>query len=168
MAIPKAGKPKASRKATTSTPTAPKPGRPTKYNPDLHPALGEAYAIAGFTVPQMAEKMGVAASTIKLWMEEHEPFSAAIKKGRALPDEKVERSLFELATGYEYDAEKPLVVAGPQGCGSEVQIAKYREKIPPNATAIIYWLKNRRPDKWRDKQELEHSGSLGVTIVDDL
>ncbi len=28
----------------------------------------------------------------------------------------------------------------------------------PDTTAQIFWLKNRKPAEWRDKQEINHSG----------
>lgn len=162
-----AGGKKASAKIKP-TPPAPGRGRPSKYNAEFHPKIARALALAGRTDEQIAEELGVTTSTFYLWKKTYPIFSEALSQGKAEPDAMVERSLFELATGYEYDAEKPLVVAGPQGMGSEIQVAKYREKVPPNAASCIFWLKNRRPNRWRDKQEHELSGSLGVTIVDDI
>lgn len=138
-------------------------GRPTKYNAQFHPLLAESLARNGLTNEQIAEKMGLATSTVSLWMNEHQEFSDALKRGREEPDDKVERSLYKLATGFEYEAEKPMVVSIGNNEGSEVQLVKYRERVLPNTTAQIFWLKNRRPDRWRDKQEIEHSG-----FVDDV
>ena len=70
----------------------------------------------------------------------------------------VENALLKAALGYEYDEVKETVN------GTETT-TKYAQ---PNTTALIFWLKNRKPKEWRDKQEHEHSGSLGVTIVDDI
>lgn len=143
-------------------------GRPTKYNAQFHPALGEALASAGNTNDQIAEKMGVATSTMKLWMTNYHDFSAAIKRGREKPDELVEQSLFRLATGYRHCVQKPMVVSVGNNAGSEVQIVDFEEAIPPNPTAMIFWLKNRRPDKWRDKQEVEQTGNLNINIKREI
>lgn len=43
------------------------------------------------------------------------------------------------------------------------------KEVLPDTTAQIFWLKNRRPDRWRDKQDIEHSGQIGgVTIINDI
>ena len=34
---------------------------------------------------------------------------------------------------------------------------------PPQVGAIKLWLSNRQPKKWRDTQQVEVSGSLGVS-----
>ena len=141
-------------------------GRPSKISQEkLHVAIGMAKM--GATDEQIADALDVSRSTISLWKEQNKGFSDTIKNAKDEADEKVERSLYQLATGYEYDAEKPLVVSVGNG-KSAVEIAKYREKVPPNTTAMIFWLKNRQPAKWRDKQEVEHSGEIGVTIIDDI
>lgn len=92
-------------------------------------------------------------------MSEHEAFRGAIKAERAVADDRVERSLYQRALGYERDAVKVFLPAG-----SEKPIyAFYKEHVPPDTTAMIFWLKNRRPAEWRDKHEV--SGALTVTIA---
>jgi hypothetical protein len=71
---------------------------------------------------------------------------------------EVERSLYHRAVGYSYDAVKIFM---PGGKGKPV-IVPYREHMPPDTVACIFWLKNRRREEWRDKQEVEHSGSLQI------
>ncbi|MBL8968259.1 MAG: hypothetical protein JNG85_14730 [Spirochaetaceae bacterium] len=132
-----------------------KTGRPTKYDPAIHPALGEAWAAAGKTDKQIAEKLGIAESTLNLWKIEHPAFSESLTRGKAGPDEQVESSLFARATGYSFDTEKLLVVSDGKDLGSHVERHPIVEHCPPDVTACIFWLKNRRPDRWRDKQEIE-------------
>ena len=50
----------------------------------------------------------------------------------------------------------------------QVTLTPIIKHYPPDTTAAIFWLKNRKTDQWRDKQDVEHSGSVGVTIVDDI
>lgn len=141
-------------------------GRPSKYSDEKkHFACG--MAAMGATDEQICEKLGICKQTLYNWYEEYPDLVDSVKKNKQEMDEKVEKSLFQLATGYEYDAEKPMAIGVEYG-KTEIQIAKYREKVPPNTTAMIFWLKNRQPAKWRDKQELEHSGEIGVTIIDDI
>lgn len=154
-------KPVKKKKPAVNKETPPK-GRPTKYNPVYHIIMGESLARNGLTNEQIAEKMEVATSTMTLWMKEYPLFSDAIRKGREEPDDLVEKSLFRLATGYRHCVQKPMVVSVGNNAGSEVQIVDFEEAIAPNPTAMIFWLKNRRPEKWRDKQEIEQVGALEI------
>ncbi len=135
-----------------------KGGRPTGYDEKFHPMLAYNMALRGITDEQMAKEMGVAESTFHLWKTKHPEFSEALKKGKEEPDLKVEGSLFQRAMGYSHAAVKILMPAG----APEPIYAPFVEHYPPDTTAAIFWLKNRRPDRWRDKQEVEHSG--GITI----
>lgn len=131
-------------------------GRPTKYRKEYCLAA-EAFARLGLTDAQMAEKFEVSESTLHLWKKDHPEFSEAQKRGKEEPDNQVERSLFERATGYvNKNAVKIFMPANAE----EPVYAPYEEHIAPDVTACIFWLKNRRPDKWRDKQEMEHSGTI--------
>lgn len=134
-------------------------GRPPKYNPDIHPALAEAWAAAGRTEIQIAEKFGVVESTISRWKNEYTEFSEALKKGKVEPDDLVEACLFARATGYDHEAVKIFMPAG----ASAPVYAKYIEHYPPDVAACFIWLKNRRPEKWRERWEL--TGPNGGPLV---
>ena len=134
-------------------------GRPTKYNDELHPKLVKALMEQGKTIPEACEEMGISTSTYWLWSTEHERFSIARNEAKEKADGAVEASLYRLATGYIHDVEKPMIVGDGMGEG-HVEIVKYTERLAPNTTAMIFWLKNRKPKEWRDKQE------IGVTDKD--
>lgn len=137
-------------------------GRPTKYNKSFHPKWGKALALRGFTTVQIAEEFGVATSTVSKWLVEHKEFSESLKTAKEEPDDIVERSLFERATGYRHKVQKPMSVSQGSGMGAEIEIVEYEERVAPDVTAMIFWLKNRRPEKWREKQDIEHSGEIKV------
>lgn len=138
-----------------------KKGRPSAYNPELHPQLAEAWAAAGKTEPQIAEIFGVVQSTISKWKTEHPEFSEALKRGKILPDDLVERSLFQRAIGYNHEAVKIFMPAGAK----KPVYAPYIEHTVPDVTAQIFWLKNRRPDRWRDRHEVTGSEGGPFEIV---
>lgn len=143
-----------------------KMGRPSKIGDDkLHIAIGMAKM--GATDPEIANAIGVSRSTLNLWKEQNKDFSDAQREAKEEADAKVEAALYKMATGFEYKAKKPMVV-GDGGGEAHVEIVEYDETVLPNTTSMIFWLKNRQPAKWRDKQEMEHSGGIGVTIVDDV
>lgn len=123
-------------------------GRPSKYNPDFNFQV-EKLAKLGATDKEIADFFDVAESTINLWKNEYPEFSESIKKGKIEADANVAHSLYHRAIGYSHEdvdirvVDKEIV---------ETTLTKY---YPPDSTAGIFWLKNRRPKEWRDKHELE-------------
>ena len=139
-------------------------GRPTKYDKVNTPKLAYAMALAGRTDDQIAEFLEINRDTLYDWKRKYPEFSDALKSGKEEPDDLVEKSLFARATGYTFDSEKIVVLSLGQGLGSETERVPIKEHCPPDVTAQIFWLKNRRPDRWRDKQEVEHTGGISVTL----
>ena len=135
---------------------------PRKYDTHVKPKLLliEAWARDGLTVEQIADNLGIAKSTFCLYQNEHSELSDALKNGREVIDYMVENALLKAALGYDYREEELNKITG--------EPIELRKVAHPNTTALIFWLKNRKPREWRDKQEMEHSGSLGVQIVDDI
>lgn len=119
-------------------------GRPTKYDPKAHLPVIRKLAERGLTEEEMAGVLGVATSTLSLWKVEHPEFSEAIREGKQNPVRVIEESLYHLAKGYTY---------------SEMGIERTKH---PDVRAIQFYLKNVAPDKWRDKQEIEHSGGISI------
>lgn len=78
--------------------------------------------------------------------------------GKDLPDDRVERSLYQRAIGYTFDAEKVFCSNG------RIARAAVVEHVPPDIGAAKLWLTNRRPDKWRDKVATELTGKDGGAI----
>ena len=148
---PKTKKPAPPKKAAgTSSPM----GRPTAYREDYADWALKLTKL-GATDKGLAEAFEVAESTINLWKLEHPAFSESIKKGKAIADAEVASKLFHRATGYEHPEDDIKSVNG------EIVITPTIKHYPPDTTAAIFWLKNRRPDLWRDKIEQEHSGPGG-------
>lgn len=127
-------------------------GRPTKYKEEY---VDQAYKLCllGHTDEEMAQFFEVHISTIYEWKNEHPEFSDAIKKGKEFADFDVVQSLYNRAIGMTI---KKQVVKG------EGAVVEIEDEIPPDTTAMIFWLKNRQPKKWRDKQVTEHEG--GITV----
>jgi len=79
--------------------------------------------------------------------------SEALKRGKAPVDQQVENALFKNAMGYDY--EETITEIEDLGNGKQKKhIRKVMKHRPPDTTAQIFWLKNRRPDRWRDKQDV--------------
>lgn len=132
--------------------------RPTKYKPE-YAIQAEKLCKLGATDMELADFFCVDKATVNRWKSEFPDFCASVKTGKVDADERVERSLFARATGYEHEDVDIRVVEGA------IVQTHIRKHYPPDTTAGIFWLKNRRPKEWRDKQEMEHSGSVTVEIT---
>lgn len=117
------------------------------------------YTLLGATDRQLAEFFGVAESTLNLWKLKHREFSESIKRGKNVADSLVAASLFKRATGFRVPEVK---IFSHDGGSFEHEYEAY---YPPETTAQIFWLKNRQPELWRDKQSLEHTGKDGVPLI---
>jgi hypothetical protein len=134
--------------------------RPTKYKPEFVEQARKLCKL-GATDIEIADFFEVEVRTLYRWKGEHEEFCQALKIAKSEADERVERSLFARANGYEHEEVDIRVVSG------EIVQTPIRKYYPPDTTAAIFWLKNRKPEEWRDKVEssVEHSGGVTVEIV---
>lgn len=121
-------------------------GRPSAFKPEFVEQAKKLCEL-GATDVEMADFFNVAVSTFYLWKNKQPEFSEALKAGKSAADERVERSLYHKAVGYTFESEKVFQHQG------QIIRAPIREHVPPDTTAMIFWLKNRRADDWREKTE---------------
>lgn len=126
-------------------------GRPTSYQPSFAEQAVKLCKL-GATDAEMADFFEVVQSTFYRWKNEYPAFSEALKAAKAEADDRVERSLYNRAVGYTFDSEKVFQFQG------EIVRAKTKEHVPPDVTAQIFWLKNRRSQEWRDVRQHEVGG----------
>ena len=120
-----------------------------KYQKWLEPEsliLLEGWARDGLTDEQIAHNMGITVKTLWVWKNKYGKLCNALKKGKEVVDTIVENALLKRALGYRYDE-----VTIEDG----IETKRVTKEVQPDTTAQIFWLKNRRPDKWRDKQKEE-------------
>lgn len=134
-------------------------GRPSEYKPEYVTKVLEM-AERGATDVEIADCFDVSVRTLYRWKAEHEDFRQALKVAKDVADERVERSLYQRALGFEHDAVKIFV--SKEGGVTQVP---YREIVPPDTTACIFWLKNRKKAEWRDKQDHEVTGAGGTPLL---
>lgn len=135
-------------------------GRPTEYKEDY---AEKAYKLCllGATDKQLADFFEVSEQTINTWKQAHPEFLESLRLGKDEADANVANSLYRRALGYSHDAVKIVANATTK----EEHIVPYTEHYPPDTTACIFWLKNRQKNKWRDKTEQEHSGSVTISAT---
>lgn len=148
-----------------------------KYQKWLEPdslILLEGWARDGLTDEQIAHNMGVAYSTLRDWKNKYPALSAALKKGKDVVDIEVENALLKSALGFKETIRKPfkvreVIYENGKRCKEteRIEVAEEEIFIPPNVTAMIYWLKNRRPDKWRDKPVDEIADATIKVVFED-
>lgn len=106
----------------------------------------EGWARDGLTEAQIAHNIGISHQTLCTWKDRFKEILEALKRGKAPVDIEVENALLKRALGYSYDEIKTVMKDGV-----EVERTITRKTVPPDTTAQIFWLKNRKPTQWRDK-----------------
>lgn len=120
-----------------------------------------SWAEKGLSVSQIAANMGIARSTLCAWVNAYPDISDAIKKARRKPDEAVENALYRRACGYEAVDE----VYAPNERGKLVLTRRTIRHVPSDPASMFFWLKNRMPDKWREKQEVHTEGAITMRFA---
>mgnify|MGYP000851683154 CR=1 FL=1 len=133
------------------------------YETKIEPRLEEVkqWRIDGHTDKQIYEALGINADTFYKYKKIKLEFFEALKETKDIADNQVHDSLWKRANGY--DVTETKTTYGPDG--SIIKIEETKKHIPPDPTSMIFWLKNRRPKEWRDKQEIEHSGEVEQTVI---
>lgn len=128
----------------------------------------EAWARDGLSDEQIAANMGIARSTLNEWKIKFPDISDTLKRGKAVVDICVENALLKRALGYTYvETTREQVIdydpATGEKVGSHLEITKeVTKEVQPDTTAQIFWLKNRKPDTWRDKRDVGVEGTINT------
>lgn len=121
----------------------------------------EAWARNGLTDEQIAANMGVNVATLYRYKQSYCEICNALKRGKEVIDIQVENALLKRALGYTYKETTREAQFNPQTEQYEMVVTKeVTKEVVPDTTAQIFWLKNRKPEEWRDKKDVEHSGSV--------
>jgi hypothetical protein len=141
-------------------------GRPTVYRPEFVDQVRKLCRL-GAADAELADFFGVNVLTVHRWKKTHPDFCNALKDGKQLADAEVADKLFRRATGFSHP---DVHISNYQG---EVTVTNITKHYPPDTVACIFWLKNRRPDLWRERidpaqdgGELPEAKSFTFTIVD--
>lgn len=133
-------------------------GRKTDFKRE-YIELGYNYALLGAIDTEMADFFGVSEQTFNSWKKKEPAFLESIKAGKVQSDAKVALRLLDRALGYDYEE------VHIERVGRKIKSKKTLHKqMPPDTVAAIFWLKNRQPEKWRDKQYNELTGKDGKDL----
>lgn len=132
-----------------------KPGRKSSYKEEYaNQAL--KLSLLGSTDKDLADFFGVSEQTLNTWKKKHPEFLESLKKGKQIADSNVASKLYNRAIGYDYDEDHTT----KQG-DKIIETKKVKKHMPSDTTAAIFWLKNRQPQLWRDRKELDANVTLG-------
>lgn len=133
----------------------------------------EAWARNGLSREEIAHNMGINRKTLTEWEKKYPPIGNALSRAREVADIIVENALYKKCIGYnatvkklhklrrvEYDPE-----TGRKTREYDELVEGIEEvHVPADTTAQKYWLGNRKPDTWKDKQITEEKVDTEVTV----
>lgn len=141
-------------------------GAPEKYDPKFIP-IAKALAAKGFIDIEICEVLGVSKATFINWKNRHPEFDQAVDEGKASIDTRVQNAMLQRALGYDYKSEKIVVLNRGHNDGSYYERVPITVHMPPDPGTCFNWLKNRDPEKWKDRVETNHSGSIEFKVIPD-
>ncbi len=124
----------------------------------------EAWASLGLSKFEIAEKMGIGVKTLEKYKQQYKEIREALNKGKTSADEKVENALLKRALGYEYtEVYHERVLNKETGEYEFVLTKEVTKDVKPDISAQLFWLKNRKPEVWRDKKEIEVESTFNTS-----
>jgi hypothetical protein len=149
----------AKKPASKTKMTKNKGGRPTKYKTE-YAKQAEKLCKLGATDAELATFFDVSEVTLNAWKGKHPEFLKSLRVAKAEADARVERSLYQRAVGYSHP---DVHISSYEG---KITLTPITKHYPPDATSMIFWLKNRKSDEWRDKHE--HIGDIKITRIESV
>ena len=118
-------------------------------------ALLATWSASGATVSQIASRIGVTVSTLRRWRATHVEIARALDEADDLATTKVEAALYRRALGFDTEETTTTTTEGPLGTTEQTKVVV--RHVAPDVKAATFWLKNRAPDRWSDRTEVEHT-----------
>lgn len=144
--------------------------RPSSYKADFA-NQAEKLCKLGATDLDLAEFFGTTEQTVNNWKKKHPEFFESLNRGKIIADAEVADRLHQRALGFEWEEAQPIKlkeVTYENGKRlrevERVEVVMVHKVVPPDTSAGIFWLKNRRKASWRDKQDHEVTGKDGGPV----
>lgn len=121
--------------------------------------------LLGATDKELAEFFSVSEQTLNKWKKDFPEFLESLKKGKSIADANVASKLYNRAIGYDYEEKHYETKQPKKDVPPElIEAKRIKKHVPADTTAAIFWLKNRQPEKWRDRKEVD----ANVNLSDEL
>lgn len=139
-------------------------GRPTLYDPEKTPELVRKLCLLGAIDTEIADILCVHVDTIYEWKNKHDEFSEAIQSGKEIANANVADALYNRAIGYSHADTHFSTAKDKDGNAVVIQTALTKHYAPDTAACFI-WLKNRDPERWRDRKEITGPGGKAIDLA---
>ena len=134
-----------------------------KYRKEMN-ELVYKYASQGLNNVEIAHNLGISEKTLYEWKLKHKKFAKNLEAGKKSLISQVESALYKKAIGYNYEEEKVYVSKTTDG-KEIVRKEKIKKHLPPDTGAIAFFLKNREPKRWNEKQIIQHEGEITKIVI---
>jgi hypothetical protein len=142
-----------------------------KYSPKYHDPWAWSLAIRGATDAEISAAFGISERTLNRWKSEHPSFLEALTNGKDAADSKVERKLYERATGCTTTDTETIAQQDGKGKLTVIRKRTTAREYPPDTMAAMYWLNNRQPDRYRKNPEeapaLDNTPNVHIYLPDN-
>lgn len=118
-----------------------------------------------FTLSDIAKKIGVSEKTLITWRKTYPEIEQAIKDGKEIVDYRVENALLKVALGYTTTDVKTIISPPDKNGNRAIRVEKIEREVPPNPTAIMCWLNNRKPEQWKRNRDMMYTEDKDNNIV---
>jgi len=126
--------------------------RKSRYEEHIKPKLDviEGWSRSGLTLDDIAHNLGISRQTLNTYKNKHQELKDAIEQGKEVADIRVENALYRRAVGFYSEEERVVMARDPDG-ETRAEIITVKKYHVPDVRAQIFWLKNRKPDVWKEK-----------------
>ena len=125
----------------------------------------EGWTRNGLTDEQIACNMGICRDTLNEWKKKYSVISDTLKINKEIVDTQVENALLKRALGYSFtETTKERKMNDATGKYEMVTTKEVVKEVTPDTTAQIFWLKNRKPEEWRDKKDVTVDGNINSVV----
>jgi len=118
-----------------------------------------------FTLSEIAKRVGVSEKTFIAWRKTYPEIEQAIKDGKEIVDYRVESALLKVALGYSTTDVKTIISPPDKNGNRAIRVEKTEKEVPPNPTAIMCWLNNRKPEQWKRNRDMLYTKDKDNNIV---
>lgn len=149
----------------------------SKFETNILPNISkiEKWAAEGATAKEISKKLKIAYSTLRKYIdagnagdERYAALADAFTRGCVISDDNVENALYRRACGIEFVEVKQEQKVNPKTGEIDVLTTKTTKYVPPDPTSAMFWLANRRPERWKykpDESGDDEGGESGVVLL---
>lgn len=118
-----------------------------------------------YTLSDICQKIGISTTTFLNWRAKYPEIEEAVRNGKEIVDYRVENALLKVALGYTATETKTIISPPDKDGNRKIRVEKTEKEIPPNPTAIMCWLNNRKPENWKRNRDMLHTEDKDNNIV---